>query len=159
MPVFDMKNATVTLKDGAANELIIRIKEGQLSFTEHQNMNYVRDRGELANVMRGDEEPVDVKLDSIIEYFSAESGSVVPTPKEFLQRTGPAVAYTSSDADLCAPYAVDLEIELVNACGANSTETITIPDFRWESVDFNLKDGAFSIAGKANVTKVTAVRS
>lgn len=158
MAQFDLKKATVKLKDGAAHELTLRIGEGSLSYTEKKNRKYVKDRGILSSVVDGDEEPVDVKFDLIWVFLTA-SGGGTPTPEDFLKKRGEAAGYTSSDPDACAPYAVDIEITFDPECSPTEIETITLPDFRYEQIDMNAKDGMISVSGKCNVVEATPVRS
>lgn len=159
MAQFDLKKATVKFKDGAAHELTLKVGEGSLSYTEKKNRKYVKDRGQLSSVVDGDEEPVDVKLDIIWEFIKASTGSGTPTPEDFLKKRGEASSYTSSDADTCAPYAVDIEIFYEPDCSPIEDETITLPDFRYEQIDMNFRDGMISITGKCNAVEATPVRS
>lgn len=158
MAQFDLKKATVKFKDGAAAELTIKVAEGSLSYSEKKNFRYIRDRGALSTVVEGDQEPVDVKLDIIWEFLKQGSGEAV-TPEDFLKKRGGAAGYTSSDADTCAPYAIDIEIAYVPACAPTQNETITLSDFRFETLDHDMKQGMLSVSGKANVTEATVVRS
>ena len=158
MAQFDLKKATVKFKDGAAAELTIKVAEGSLSYSEKKNFRYVKDRGALSTVVEGDEEPVDIRIDIIWEFLKQGSGEAV-TPEDFLKKRGGAAAYTSSDADTCAPYAIDIEVTYAPNCSPTQNETITLSDFRWESIDHDFKGGMLSVSGKANVKEATVVRS
>lgn len=159
----DLKDATIKIKDGTGtpNEVTVKVGEGNLTYTEARTIQYTRDRGVLDEVREGDEEPVDVRMDFTWEYLtSVTTTGGTPTIEEALKKEGDAHDWTSSDADACRPYAVDLEVTIAptpSACG--DQEVITLSDFRWESLDHDLRAGTVSVAGKCNVTRATIVRS
>lgn len=160
MAQFDLKKATVKLIDGAANELTLKIANGTLSYTEKRNIEYIKDRGALDSVREGDEEPVEVKLDVIWEFLKQGSGGEPITPEDAFKKRGGAAAWVSADtADPCAPYSLDIEVTYDPDCSPTQVETITIADFRHESLDHSFKDGMISVSGKANVDEATPVRS
>jgi hypothetical protein len=160
MAVIDLKHATVTLRDGTAVTpltLEIKIGEGNLTYTEKRNMQYRRDRGNLNTVRQGDEEPVEVNFDFEWEFLKSVSGEPV-TPEEALKKEGAASAWVSTSADVCEPYALDIVITNVVGCGTTKNEVIVLQDFRWESMDHNLKDGQVSVKGQCNVTEALLSR-
>jgi len=136
----------------------IKLGDGNLTWTERKNRDYFKDRGELDTVRDGDEEPVELKLDSVYENITAISGSETPTPVDIVKRKGEAAAWVTTDADPCAPYAIDLEFEYVPECSGVDSEIVTFMDFRHESIDFDPKGATLSFSGKANVTEPTVVR-
>lgn len=161
----DLKNATITIKDGGVgslqNSIEVTIGEGNLTYTERKNIDYTLDRGNLDEVREGDQVPVDVSIDAIWEYITGGSASgATPTIEDALKNRGPASGWISSDSDACRPFAVDLEIEYLptpSTCG--DKEIIIIPDFRYEEIAHDLRAGTFAISGRANVVEATAVRS
>lgn len=162
MALIDLKNATILIKDGSGTPVTLEVKigEGNLQWTERQTREYRKDRGNLSTVRNGDEEPMDVSFDFEWEYLKGGSGgSAAPTIEEALKKTGNAVAWVSTDDDLCTPYAVDLEItnEPTAACG--DKEVITLADFRWEEFSHDLRGATVSCSGKCNVTTASIVRS
>lgn len=161
MPDFDLKNATLKVidGDGTPHELEAKIGEGTLSFTEKFNRIYRKNRGKLDRVKKGDEEPIDVSFDFVWEYLTAASGSGVPTIREALLKLGEAAAWVSTDPDTCAPYAVDLEIELIPDCASEDKETILLQDFRVEQLQHNGKEATVAATGKCNVTLATITRA
>jgi len=163
MAQIDFKQATVKIKDGntpTPNEIEIKVGEGNLTYTERRNIQYTLDRGVLDEVREGDQVPVEVRFDAIWEYVSGStvSGST-PTPEDALKQRGEAAAWTSSDADPCRPYSVDIEIEYIPDCTPADKEVITLPDFRYEQIDHDLSAGTLAFSGKCNVTEATAVRT
>lgn len=160
----DLKYATLKLVDGTtptANELEITIGEGNLTYTEAKNIEYTLDRGTLDEVREGDQVPVDVSIDFVWEYLRGSSASgAVPTVEEALKNIGNAADWVSTDSDACRPYAVDIVVTYApvpTTCG--DKEVITLPDFRYESLDHDLRAGTVSVSGKCNVTQATVVRS
>jgi hypothetical protein len=167
-PVFfqiDLKDVTLKIKDGTPvtpNEIDIKIGEGNFTYTEARNIEYTLDRGLLDEVREGDEIPVDVSFDFVWEFITNGTGSgVVPSIEDALKQKAAAAAWVSTDADGCRPYAVDLELVNSVNCGSSSNpiETITIQDFRYESLDHDLRAGTVAVSGRANVTEADAVRS
>jgi len=155
MAAIDLKRATLVVKDGASGSVTVKIGEGNLTFSEKRNMEYVLDRGVLDTVKEGDQVPVEVKFDFMWEYIA---GTTVGSGLRDIV-TG-STSYTSTDTDACRPYACDLELTyqpVPATCG--DAEVITFPDFRMESLDFDLRAATVSCSGKCNVTQVTSVRA
>jgi len=155
----DLKYATIIIRDGDTppNELEVKIGEGNLSYTEAKNIEYTLDRGLLDEVREGDQVPVDASLDFVWEYLKGSGG--IPSVEDALKKRGEAASWVSSDPDACRPYAVDLEIQYSPqpaACG--DMEVITLQDFRYESLEHDLRGGAVAVAGKCNVTEASVVR-
>jgi len=163
MAQIDLKQATVTIKDGAAHTLEIRIGEGNLNYTETKNMEYKLNRGLLDEVREGDEAPIDVTFDFVWDYLrgpSSVSGSGgTPTIEDALKQVGAAAAWTSSDSDACRPYAVDLVILYTPDCSTGDQEEITLPDYRFESLAHDLSAGTVASSGKCNATNAIVVRA
>jgi len=143
------------------NEITVVVGEGNLSYTRARTVEYLLDRGNLDEVREGDQVPLDVSLDFVWEYISGLPASGIPTIEEAMTNEGEASAWNSSDASQpCRPYAVDIEVTYLptpSTCG--DKEVITFPDFRWESMDHDLRAGTVSVSGKCNALKPTAVRS
>lgn len=166
VPVFttiDLKNATLIIQDGTPVtplEITVTIGEGNLTYSENRNMDYILDRGILDDVREGDEVPVEVSFDFQWDYISALSASAAPTVEEALKNIGEASAWVSTDADACRPYAVDLVITYLptpSTCG--DQEIITFTDFRYESLEHDMREGTISCSGKCNALAPTAVRT
>ena len=164
MAMFDLKNATITLKDGgvgtAQNSLVMKLGEGTLTVTEKRPIEFVRDRGVLDYIRLADEEPMDVRFDVVFEYYTAQSVTGAnPTPADALKGEGAASAWVTASDDACEPYVIDIEVDNAVVCGTGKTaETLTLPDFAWEQMDFDLKAGTLSVTGRCNATSLTAVR-
>lgn len=140
------------------NRLDIKSGEGNLTYSEKRNMEYVKDRGVLDTVREGDEEAIDIKLDFVWEFLKATTGSELPTVEDVLKFEGEAAAWLTSSADPCEPKALHLEIEYVPPCSGEYKEIILFPDFRYEELAHDLRQGQVSISGKSNATKPTITR-
>jgi hypothetical protein len=118
---------------------------------------YLRDRGDLVTVREVDEQPLEVELEFVYEFVTTGTSESI-TPVDALKQQNGAAGWISSSSDPCEPYAVDIEIEHAAPCGSEQDETTTLPDFRYESLEFSLGDAAISVSGKCNVSSATVVR-
>jgi hypothetical protein len=140
-----------------AQELEIKIGDGNLKYSENKNYDYLLDRGDLDTVREGDEKPIDVDLQFVYEHVTTGTSESM-SPVDALKKIGAADEWVSSSADLCEPYCVDLEIEQVQPCGTNQDETTLLPDFRYEKLDFSLKDATISVSGKCMASSAIVTR-
>ena len=154
----DLKNATVLIKDGTAtpNSIAVKIGTGNCTYSERRNIEYTLDRGILDEVREGDQVPVELRFDFVWEYIISASGGTV-TVEDALKQQGEAAAWTSSDADACRPYAVDVQIEYIPECTGDSEE-IAFADFRYEQLDHDLRNGSVACSGKCNILQPTITR-
>ena len=74
------------------------------------------------------------------------------TPVDALKRKGGAAEWVSSSADACEPYAVDIEVQHEPSCASAGVEDeVTLfPDFRWDSLEFDLREATISATGRCN---------
>jgi len=163
MAQIDLKQATVTIKDGGSNSLEVRIGEGNLTYTEARNMEYNLNRGVLDEVREGDQIPVAVSFDFVWEYLkgpsSASGSGGTPTIEDALKQRGGAADWVSSDADTCRPYSVDLVILYTPNCLTGDQEEIILQDFRWEQLNHDLSAGTVASSGNCNVTQAVITRA
>jgi hypothetical protein len=138
----------------------IRIGEGNLTWTEAREFDYVLDRGNLDTVRQGDEQPLEIQLDFLYEFYTNGSGgSWDPSPIDFLKRQAEAANLESSSSDPCEGFAIDIEVVYDPPCGSELNENYVFPDFRYESLEFNLQDATISVSGKCNATEPTVTRA
>lgn len=153
MAVIDIKNATIKLRDGSepvAKTLEIKVGEGNLTYTETKNREYILDRGKIDSVRDGDEEPMELSFDLLWEEIIASNGATLK-PEEALKNIAGAADWVSSDPDTCQPYAVDVELELdANCLEDKEREIITFPDFRYETLPHDVRAGSISVTGSCN---------
>lgn len=161
MAQFDLKNSIVYFIDGSMSpkKLAVKVGDGNITFNETKVRKYVLDRGRLSQVTNGDETPIDVTIDLIWEELQADvHTSGVPTPEDALKKRGNAAGWVSSDSDVCAPYAVDVEIYYNPACTTIKIEQIVLPDFRYEKLDHDAKSAMLKCSGKCNATEASITR-
>jgi hypothetical protein len=138
--------------------LEIKVGDGNLTWTQAKERIYDRDRGVLDTVRDGEQQPLQVSLNFVYEFLSAITGSGTPTPMEVLDKIGEASDWLSSDFDdPCAPYCVDIEVDVVKPC-VSENERYTFPHFRYESTDPDVGEAQIAVAGGCNVERPTIVR-
>jgi hypothetical protein len=162
--VFTPALATATLPaDNAVitflpQQIDVTIGDGNLTYTQAREYNYELDRGVLDTVREGDDQPLDVSLEFTYEFVRTGTNELV-TPSDVLDRIGGAVEWVSSSSDACEPYAVDLEIEYRVPCGDSTQDEVTIlPDFRYESLAFDLSEASIAVSGRCNATRASVSR-
>jgi hypothetical protein len=151
-----MRDCRFYIVDGGSNELEVSVGEGNLTFDENRPLEYKPNRGVLDEVRFADEAPMSVSFDFKYESYTSSTGV---TPSDALKGTGTASGWVSSDSDLCRPYAVDLVIVHDPVPGCGTSETITLPDYRWEKLSFDPKAGTISSSGNCNATVATVTTS
>ncbi len=139
-------------------KLEVKVGEGNLTFTEPAPREYVKNRGLLDTVRNADEEPMDVSFDFVWEFLSAVGNSATPTLKEVLKQTGEASTWLSTSSDACEPYCINIEIAYDPACGGANTELIELNEFRYETLEHNVRDAQISCTGKCNVIEAVETR-
>lgn len=160
MAQIDLKNATVKFKDGTTptpNEIEVVIGDGTLSYTETKTREYKLNRGRLRNVRNGDETPVEVSMQFVWEFLTASTG-LTPTIEDVLKQRGEASDWVTTGADECEPYSVDIEVLYEPECSDVENEKITLAEFRYETLEHNLKDGVVSVSGKCNILEADIER-
>lgn len=157
--VIDIKHCTILIRGGTFGQFIaVKLGNGNITFDEKRALDYIKDRGVLDTVREGDEQPMDVKLDAEWEYLTGTTGVI--TVEDAMKQRGDASTWDSSSNNTCEPYAVDIVIKDVPPCsgGGNTPETIILPDFRWESVNHDLRNSTLSFSGKCNAKQASVSR-
>lgn len=135
----------------------IKIGGGNLAYTETRNMEYRLDRGDLDTVREGDQAPMEVSLDFQYEYVRTGTGEDV-TPVDALKGINGAAEWVSSSSDACEPYAIDIELDHEALCGQTASELTVFPDFRYDTLEFDLGAGTISATGRCNATEPEVTR-
>lgn len=138
--------------------LEIKIGDGNITYTEHNEYKYDLDRGDLDTVREGNQVPMDVKLEAIFEHITQGTSEPVP-PMDAFKGIGGAAEWVSASADQCEPYCIDLIVKHTPPCGTSQLETTTFPDFRSESREINYKDATISVSGKCKATEPIVTRT
>ncbi len=131
------------------NGIYAKIGDGNLTYNEKRNLTYIRDRGFIDTVKLGDDEPLDVSLDFTWEFLRGTS-LTPPTIEEAIKGIGLASTWTSSSIDPCEPYCVEIIVLDIPPCGTE-TEKINISQFRWETMDHDLKGAKVAVKGTCNI--------
>jgi len=139
-------------------QIDIKIGEGNLTYTEAKEYEYLLDRGVLDTVKEGDEQPLEVSLEFVYEHVTTGTAEAI-TPVDALKQKGGAEEWVSSSSDLCEPYAVNMEIEHNVSYSGTEDEITVLADFRYESLEFNFQDATISVSGRCNVSEATITRS
>jgi len=159
MARFDLKKAVIKFRDGGNNSIEVKVGDGNISWSEKRQIEYLLDRGRIDDVRAGDEEPIEVSLDLAWEFIKS-TGSNTPTIYEVLKKIGNASEWVSSDTNnACAPYALDIEVVYTPDCEGVPTETFLLKDYRYESLDFDADAATIATSGMCNVRNITATRS
>lgn len=161
----DIKDANVVIADGGSGTnrkfVRVRIGNGNLTWSEKKSIEYIRDRGRLDTARTGEEMPLEMRLDATwitITQDTANSANEAITPSDAMKKEGGAAAWLSTAADPCEPYAVDVEVSYDPTCSGFKSEIIIFPDFRYESIEHDLKAGTLVFSGKCNATEPTVSR-
>jgi hypothetical protein len=142
----------------APQQIDIKIGEGNLTYTEAKEYEYLLDRGVLDTVKEGDEQPLEVSLEFVYEHITTGTSEAI-TPVDALKNKAGAAEWVTAGSDVCEPYCVDMEIEHDPPCGSTQEELTVLPEFRYDSLEFNLQDATIAVAGKCNATEATITRS
>ncbi|MHC4301978.1 MAG: hypothetical protein ACYS7Y_32345 [Planctomycetota bacterium] len=141
-----------------ANEVEVKIGDGNLTYTENKEYEYELDRGVLDTVKEGDEQPMDVSIDFVYEFVTTGTGEAISVV-DALKGIGGASEFVSASSDLCEPYCVDIEIDHNPSCGATQKEITTFPDYRYDSLEFDLSEATIATTGRCNATQPTITRA
>jgi hypothetical protein len=136
----------------------IAVGEGNLTWTEAKEYEYLRERGDLDTVKEADEQPVEMSLEFVYEYIKTQSGQTI-TATDALKQQGEAAEWVSSSDDLCEPYAVDVLVKHCVPCGTDEDEDVLFTDFRYESLDFDVGEATIAVGGRCNVSEPAVTRS
>lgn len=136
----------------------IKVGEGNLTWSEAKEYEYLRERGDLDTVKEGDEQPVEMSMEFVYEYVKTSSGQTI-TATDALKQSGEASEWVSSAADLCEPYCVDILAKHCVPCGTDEDEDVLFTDFRYESLDFDLGEATIAVGGRCNVSEPAVTRS
>jgi hypothetical protein len=138
----------------------IKIGEGNLTWTEAKEYEYVLDRGDLDTVKEVDQQPMEVQIDFMYQFYTnGTGGSWDPSPVDFVKRKAEASDLASTSADPCEPFAIDIQVVYEPPCGSELSEIVTFPDFRYESLEFDIREATISVSGRCNATEPTVTRS
>lgn len=162
MAQVDLKNMVLTIVDGTGtpNTLVVKIGEGNLTYSEKRDIQYVKDRGNLDTTREGEQMPCEISFNFVWQFVTGSALGLVPVPitvDDALKQIGGASAWLSTGG-ACEPYAVDLRWDQNVTCGTIPDERLVFTQFRWEDLDHDSKSGMVSCKGKSNQLRPTASR-
>ena len=146
-----------TTLDGQKSISVV-MGDGTLSYSEKDPREFTKNRGVLYTVRNADEEPMDVSIDALWEFITAESGSSTPTMEDAMKQIGEAAAWVSTADDQCQPYCVDIEVWNAPNCTGVSDEILMFEEFYQETLDHDVREGSISVQGRCNRTDVVVRR-
>jgi hypothetical protein len=163
MALIDLKDCTVTFKDGTGTPLTVTavVGEGNFQWTEKRNIEYHKDRGKLATglVREGDEEPVDVSFEFVFDYLTTKAADATIELDEMIKGATNGTSTLVSTGDACEPYACDIVINREPPAGCGDDELYTFAEFRYENISYDLRAGTISCTGTCNITAPTVART
>jgi len=142
----------------AAQEVEVKLGDGNMTWSINKEYEYLLDRGNLDTVREGDQQPLDVTLDSVYEHITTGTSETI-SPYDAMNGVGDASEWVSSSSDLCEPYSVDLEIFQTLSCGTAQDETTLLPEFRYDTLETDLSAATISFTGRCNTVAPTVTRS
>ena len=135
-----LRDATLVINDGVAETLTVKIGEGNVTWSERRNVEYTHDRGAIDTARLGDDEACEIRFDFTWDWIQAGS---------YGQDIVGAIKVTNSGwvttGDACEPDAIDLVLTITDC---SNTDIITFTDFRWDSLDYDLRAGTISCVGR-----------
>lgn len=138
--------------------LNVKIGEGNMTHSEKRPVEFTRDRGIIDTVREADEEPMDVSIDFLWEFYTGVTGSATPTPIDFVKFIGEAAAFISTADDQCQPKCIDIELHNAPNCTGIEDEILMFEEYYYENIDGDLREGTFATAGRCNRKVPTARR-
>lgn len=136
----------------------VKLGDGNLTWTINKEYDYLLDRGNLDTVREGDQQPMDISLDSVYEHITTGTSESI-SPYDAMNGVGGASTWVSSSSDLCEPYCVTIEVEQDITCGTTEDETTVLPEFRYDSLEVDLSAATISFSGRCNAVAPTVTRS
>lgn len=136
----------------------VKLGDGNMTWTINKEYDYLLDRGNLDTVREGDQQPMDVSLDSVYEHITTGTSESI-SPYDAMNGVGGASTWVSASSDLCEPYCVTIEVEQDVTCGTTEDETTVLPEFRYDSLEVDLSAATISFSGRCNKVAPTVTRS
>lgn len=138
-------------------QIEVTVGEGNLTYTESKEYTYDLDRGNLDTVREGNEVPMEVSMEFVYDHVLTGTSETVTVVDALKGRNGGA-EWVSSSSDLCEPYSVDVEIEHTTPCGSVEDEVTIFPEFRYDSLEFDLSAATIACTGRCNATEPDITR-
>jgi len=162
----NMRDGILKLLDGTSptpKEFEFIFEEGDLEFTEVQNVTNILDRGKLSHFREGDDEPVGISFTLKYVELLSQTSDPGPSFREALKHIGKASSWTSTSADSCTDIITNtLQFDVKSPCPGEESERMTFRKFYHTNLNFSEGDEFNTVAvegvayvKEADVTKVT----
>lgn len=148
----NLRDGVLTVFDKANSvHHTVTLDEGDLSWTQTNNVIEVLDRGVLDHIRKGDESPMDVSFSMKYQNLQADSAT---TTYEAIKGIGEASAWDSTRGE--DVYCVSLVFQVLNTSDAVE-ESINFRDFFWTSIEFSEGDeyNTLAVSGRSFRTTPT----
>ena len=151
----NLRDGVLTVFDQGANSAAtLTLDEGDLTWTEVQNVIEVLDRGTLDHIRKGDEAAMDVSFSiKFHDFYTPSAGDDGFYPYEAIKGVNQCSNWTSTrNEDV---YCVSLEFQIWNDDDTAVIETIKFFDFYWTSIEFSEGDeyNTLSVSGRSFATE------
>ena len=157
--LIDLKNCDIELTDGTPTTVIVRVGEGNLTFSEKRNYDVQLNRGKLdgMGIKKGDEAPVEFSLDIAWDWIQGTSAtpvtggfeSILSIIGRTLDVNGDPVG-KSTDGDECNPYAFTMTVKYNAACGTTpNKKDLTFALCRYDQLQYDIGGAKLQMTGKS----------
>lgn len=163
-PVIDLKDCAFFLIDGTGtNYILIRVGEGNLTYSVKRNIEQRMIRGQLWETREADQIPTDIAFQFRWDYIHGSSGDP-PTIEDAFYNEGEASSWTSATSDTNSPFCLNLQIVHSKVCikpngmTVNTSETHNFPEFNFTELNHSVKDGTVDVKGVSNRVRPNLIR-
>lgn len=144
MPLKNLRDAILRVQDntaGTPNEIQIMFSEGDLKFSVKDEIKNILDRGELAEMKRGPEAPIEGSFSKKFEELSKQVNAVAPTFFEVVTHTGGAAHWVSTNS-ATGVYSLRLIFDLYEEVPGRQNERIIFEKCHFTKIDFEENEEA-----------------
>lgn len=137
----------------------IEMELDERNFEDSNTQEFIqnRNRGILAGVRKGDEQPGELNMAFAFRFLRTGTNEQITAYDALYQQNG-AAGWFSTAADQCEPYAIDVVLINQPSCGATEREVITYPQFRPNNTRPSLEGANVQVTGNYQAERPTIVR-
>lgn len=145
----NLRDGVVTFKSttvgATAVHQTIALDEGDLSWTQTQNVIEVMDRGALSHIRAGDQAAMDISFTLKYQNLQADTAT---TPYEAIRGVGAAASWKSTDSS--DVYTISTFFQVFNTSGGTAEtsleETLRFDNTYWTSLEYSDGDEYSTLA-------------
>ena len=151
----NLRDGVVTFKSttvgATAVHQTIALDEGDLSWTQTQNVIEVSDRGVLSHIRAGDQAATDISFTLKYQNLQVDTAT---TPYEAIRGVGAASTWKSTDSS--DTYTISTFFQVFNTSDVLE-ETLRFDLFYWQSIEFSEGDeySTLAVTGRSFTTAPT----